>query len=111
MAERSRLDVTFLLQEVRREFGTSRPARGKLATFIAGFGVGDSIALAALILAGWAYLNPRDPEKSPRCKQKWALANRICAGKFVHTEYDEANCRLIMICEHGHKTVKRIALR
>lgn len=107
----SHTDITQLLLDIRKEYGTSKPSITGLANFITGFGVSEGIALASLIVAGWAYLNPRDPEKSPRCRKLLRMSNRICGGKFVHTQYDEQNARLIMICEHGHRIVKRTSLR
>lgn len=105
--ERKRLDITSLLKDIPREFGPRKPTRGELANFISGFGVSEGIALAALILATWAYLFPRDPERSPRCMKKMTIAKRTCKAKIMHVEVDEITNELILTCEYGHITKVR----
>lgn len=105
--ERKRIDITSLLKDIPREFGPRKPTRGELTNFISGFGVGESIALAALLLAAWAYLFPRDPERSPRCMKKMTVTKRTCKAKIMHVEVDELTNELRMTCEFGHVTKVR----
>lgn len=103
--ERERINI---IDEVRQEFGSIKPTQSQLTTFIKNFGLSDAIAISSLILASWAYLFPRDPEKTLRCKHKIGTTSIICNRKIVHTELDRVKNELTLYCEQGHKSLKKI---
>lgn len=103
--ERERIDI---VNEIHKNFGSEKPTLFQLATFILQLGFADGAAIASIVLASWAYLFPRDPEKSLRCRKKINLSSFICNRKIVHTEVDTNKQTIVQICEQGHKTIKRI---
>lgn len=104
-SERERINI---VDEVHQEFGNTKPTPYQLTTFINNFGLSDALAISSLILASWAFLYPRDPEKSKRCSRKIGTTNIICDRKIVHTDFDISKNSLVQYCERGHKSVKRI---
>jgi len=101
------MDIREIVKATRVEFKGRKPTLTELTNFVATFGVAEALALASLLLAAWAYLFPRDPEKSPRCPFKRPLTGRACGAKIVEHKFIEEERKLLAICQHGHKTEKR----
>jgi hypothetical protein len=98
------MNVNELLKAIGNKFVDQKPTKTRLSRFIATFGIAEGLALASLILAYWAWLYPRDPERSARCPLRRPLTGSACGAKLVHTEFNESAKKLTLVCERGHKT-------
>jgi len=105
------INLKELVVESKRAFPNKRPSKEELQNVItpmvmaAGFGVGEAIALAALILAVWNRISPKKNPDVPFCKKLYK--GKMCRQHFIETEKDEKY--ITLWCIRKHKTKLRIA--
>ena len=97
------IDLPTLIEKASKEFRDKSPTEEELKRFvaIAGFGVGEAIALAALLFAIWSHYNPRTSNTKPLCRN---ISNGTkCGLEFIESEKDEEFIRLWCIRKHETK--------
>jgi len=104
-AGESPLNLTAVLAKARTFFGVSAPTGSELRPFleaVASLTPADAIALASLLVAGWAYLFPRSPKEKRNCSYVSKISGRVCGARILVTEFDSAEKRLRLVCERAH---------
>jgi hypothetical protein len=101
-----KIDLPTLVESASSEFKGKRPTEEELRRFVAlaGFGVGEAIALAALLFSIWSYYNPRTSKTTPVCQSMFK--GQKCGLEFIESEKDEEFIRLW--CIRKHQTTLRI---
>ena len=104
------MDIQRIIIQVREKLGREEPSKSKLSNIITELGVAEYIGLAGLLVNVWSHLFPRSTDKSPRCISKKPFSNDLCGKKLLLINFNEQECELIMICEDGHRKVKKTSL-
>ena len=104
------MDINKVVIQVREKLRTQRPSKSELSEVIAELGVIGYIELAGLLVNIWAYIFPRSTDKIPRCIAKKPFSDGLCGKMIVRTDFNEQKRELIMLCEDGHRTVKKTSL-
>lgn len=105
------INLQELIVESKRAFPNKRPSREEIQNVItptvlaAGFGVGEAIALAALLLAIWNRISPKRDPSVPFCKKQYR--GKMCRQQFIQTEKDDKY--ITLWCVRKHKTKLRIS--
>jgi len=98
-----KIDLAALIEKASKNFKDNNPTEEELKRFvaIAGFGVGEAIALAALLFSIWSYYNPRTSKAKPVCQRMFN--GRKCGSEFIESDKDEEYIRLWCIRKHETK--------
>ncbi|MEW8663078.1 MAG: hypothetical protein AB2557_11550 [Candidatus Thiodiazotropha sp.] len=108
--ELEQFDLPSILEESKKKFPDRKPTEEELHEFVkpivaaAGLGVGELLALGALLFAIWSHFNPRPGRSEAVCKR--LFEGKKCGKKFVHTKKE--NGEINLWCERKHKTVLRV---
>ncbi len=99
-----------LLGEIRRKFPEERPTVSKIVRFLAlSFTPDQAIAIGAAIFSAWAWLFPRDPSDTARCKVIRPARGTVCGAKFISSEPHEKG--VLMVCANHHPSLIKMAWR
>lgn len=97
-----------IIIEVGKKFKEKKPTKAKLAEYLTTLGVPEAVGVASLIVNVWAWLYPRDAERSPRCEFRRPISQKKCGGKIINHEVDNSKMLVIGTCQYGHQMKRRL---
>lgn len=108
--ELQEFDLEELIEKSKEEYPDRKPTEEELKKIVspivavAGLGVGEALALAALLFAMWSHYNPRLDKSAAICKK--IHEGKKCGKKFIESEKTDEF--ITLWCIRKHETKLRI---